>query len=211
MADILGDLERLEKLSLVSKVCTELENHLGVNDKDLAEFIIDLAEQNPSFEKFKKALLEASGEPFPDSFIANLLRIIQKMNPAMRQNTTNNNAATSSSSATDLDRLTEINGPMSGSNFKAVDVDIKRALCPALAMPNQILRASSSDDDDDDEDKKKRKAIKTEDQRDEKVKAKKEKEERVEMETKSSSSKSHKKSSKKRSKSRSRSRDRRRR
>lgn len=32
------DLVKLEQLSLVSKICTELENHLGINDKDLGEW-----------------------------------------------------------------------------------------------------------------------------------------------------------------------------
>ena len=32
-------LEKLEHLSLVSKVCTELDNHLGMNDKDLGKEI----------------------------------------------------------------------------------------------------------------------------------------------------------------------------
>lgn len=32
------ELNKLEYLSLVSKVCTELENHLGINDKDLGKF-----------------------------------------------------------------------------------------------------------------------------------------------------------------------------
>ena len=32
------ELEKLEQLSLVSKICTELENHLGINDKDLGEY-----------------------------------------------------------------------------------------------------------------------------------------------------------------------------
>ena len=58
------DLVRLEELSLVSKVCTELENHLGVGEKDLAEFIISLAEKNTSLEKFKAALLK-NGADFP--------------------------------------------------------------------------------------------------------------------------------------------------
>jgi hypothetical protein len=31
------ELAKLEYLSLVSKVCTELDNHLGINDKDLGE------------------------------------------------------------------------------------------------------------------------------------------------------------------------------
>ena len=33
----LDELQKLEYLSLVSKVCTELENHLGINDKDLGK------------------------------------------------------------------------------------------------------------------------------------------------------------------------------
>lgn len=32
---VMEELEKLESLSLVSKICTELENHLGMNDKDL--------------------------------------------------------------------------------------------------------------------------------------------------------------------------------
>lgn len=34
----MNEVEKLEHLSLVSKVCTELENHLGMNDKDLGRF-----------------------------------------------------------------------------------------------------------------------------------------------------------------------------
>ncbi|XP_055307410.1 ATP-dependent RNA helicase DHX8-like [Sitodiplosis mosellana] len=72
------ELSKLEHLSLVSKICTELDNHLGMNDKDLAEFIIDLAETHTTFDTFKKALIE-NGAEFPDSFIKSLLRIIQLM------------------------------------------------------------------------------------------------------------------------------------
>ena len=50
------ELRELEHLSLVSKVCTELENHYDMNDKDLAEFIIDLADKHPQFEDFKKCM-----------------------------------------------------------------------------------------------------------------------------------------------------------
>lgn len=34
----MDEVEKLEYLSLVSKICTELENHLGMNDKDLGEY-----------------------------------------------------------------------------------------------------------------------------------------------------------------------------
>ena len=58
----MDEFQQLEHLSLVSKVCTELDNHLGLNDKDLAEFIIDLAEKNNTFETFKKALVDNEAE-----------------------------------------------------------------------------------------------------------------------------------------------------
>ena len=34
----MDELEKLEHLSLVSKVCTELENHYSLNDKDLGKY-----------------------------------------------------------------------------------------------------------------------------------------------------------------------------
>ena len=60
LPDILNmeDLQKLEELSLVSKICTELENHLGINDKDLAEFVIALADKHPTVEKFKASLIK---------------------------------------------------------------------------------------------------------------------------------------------------------
>lgn len=74
------EITQLEHLSLVSKICTELDNHLGLNDKDLAEFIIDIAKKYPTLQTFKEKLIE-NGAEFADSFTENLLRIIQLMNP----------------------------------------------------------------------------------------------------------------------------------
>jgi len=31
----MDEIQKLEYLSLVSKICTELDNHYGLNDKDL--------------------------------------------------------------------------------------------------------------------------------------------------------------------------------
>ncbi|CAL8304905.1 unnamed protein product [Lota lota] len=80
------ELKQLEYLSLVSKVCTELDNHLGISDKDLAEFVISLAEKDPSFDGFK-ALLLKNGAEFTDSLVGNLLRLIQTMRPASKEST----------------------------------------------------------------------------------------------------------------------------
>jgi len=33
----MDEVAKLESLSLVSKICTELENHYDLNDKDLGE------------------------------------------------------------------------------------------------------------------------------------------------------------------------------
>ncbi|XP_029312987.1 ATP-dependent RNA helicase DHX8-like [Cottoperca gobio] len=75
------EIKRLEYLSLVSKVCTELENHLGICEKDLAEFIISLAEKHTTFEEFKAVLCE-NGADFTDTFVGNLLRLIHTMRSA---------------------------------------------------------------------------------------------------------------------------------
>ncbi|XP_008587181.1 PREDICTED: ATP-dependent RNA helicase DHX8 [Galeopterus variegatus] len=80
------ELAKLEYLSLVSKVCTELDNHLGINDKDLAEFVISLAEKNTTFDTFKTSLVK-NGAEFTDSLISNLLRLIQTMRPPAKPST----------------------------------------------------------------------------------------------------------------------------
>ncbi|NXP41866.1 DHX8 helicase, partial [Leiothrix lutea] len=80
------ELTKLEYLSLVSKVCTELDNHLDINDKDLAEFVISLAEKNTTFDTFKAVLLK-NGAEFTDSLISNLLCLIQKMQPPPKPST----------------------------------------------------------------------------------------------------------------------------
>lgn len=80
----MDEVEKLEYLSLVSKICTELENHLGINDKDLAEYIIHLSETHETVESFKK-VLEENGADFSDSFVSNLLRIINLMRPQKKK------------------------------------------------------------------------------------------------------------------------------
>lgn len=71
-------LLKLKHLSIVSKVVQELQNHLGTDDKDLAEFIINLAQTGKSLEGFKQ-LLKENDANFNDQFVANLYRIINKM------------------------------------------------------------------------------------------------------------------------------------
>lgn len=87
-----SSIGELQRLSLVSKVCTELDNHLGLSDRTLAEFIIHLADKFPDPPAFRHALAE-NGAEFPDSLSNNLLRIIGAMKPSARKEKYNAAAA----------------------------------------------------------------------------------------------------------------------
>ncbi|ELR22169.1 ATPdependent RNA helicase DHX8, putative [Acanthamoeba castellanii str. Neff] len=82
----MDEIEKLQLLSLVSKICTELENHLGagMSDKVLAEFIVDIAEKNPTLPAFSGALSE-NGADFPEVLVEKLFHIIQRMKPSKAQ------------------------------------------------------------------------------------------------------------------------------
>ena len=70
-----------------------------------------------------------------------MLRVIQRMNPNMRQKQQQSESNSQSASLT---------GPVTGSNFKQVDPSVKKVLCPALALPNERIERKESDDDDED-------------------------------------------------------------
>lgn len=73
-----SSLEELERLSIVSRVCTELENHVQIGDKDLAEYIIHLAlneAKDDSLDSFR-AILEANEAGFSEPLTKSLHRII---------------------------------------------------------------------------------------------------------------------------------------
>ena len=79
----MDDLESLELLSLVSKVTSELQNHLGVNEKTLAEFVIAQRVECASFADFK-AKLAAVGAEFPPSLVESIDRLVCAMHPQFK-------------------------------------------------------------------------------------------------------------------------------
>ncbi|RZF38410.1 hypothetical protein LSTR_LSTR006536 [Laodelphax striatellus] len=149
----MDEVEKLEHLSLVSKVCTELENHLGLNDKDLAEFIIHLAEENDTFETYKAALIE-NGAEFSESFVANLLRIIQHMKPRKGKSSSKKNSEAA---------LTE----------PSTKTEILAKKFPGLAIPNDFGNKEDDDDKQENSDKEDRKEKDEEGERSRKKKKKK--------------------------------------
>uniref|UniRef100_A0A5K3FG93 RNA helicase n=1 Tax=Mesocestoides corti TaxID=53468 RepID=A0A5K3FG93_MESCO len=116
---------KLEYFSLVSKVCTELNNHLGLEDKVLAEFVIHLAKKNNSFDSFKNALLKHDAE-FSDALIASILRLVQKMLPK-----------TSARVAKEGTRKCDEKEETFEEGAEKADSITKKKLLPALCMPNE--------------------------------------------------------------------------
>lgn len=79
----MDDLESLELLSLVSKVTSELQNHLGISEKTLAEFVIAQRLECTSLDEFK-AKLAAVGAEFPQSLIESVDRLVKTMHPKFK-------------------------------------------------------------------------------------------------------------------------------
>jgi ATP-dependent RNA helicase DHX8/PRP22 len=70
-------MDSLSELQLVSKVTQELNNQIGINDKTLAAFVIEMAIENDNPTMFHNALFEQGAE-LPRSFVETLMNIIRK-------------------------------------------------------------------------------------------------------------------------------------
>lgn len=81
----MDDLASLELLSLISKVTSELQNHLGINDKTLAEFVIAQHSTCHSLQEFKSHM-ETMGADFPQSLLESVDRLILTMHPKFKKN-----------------------------------------------------------------------------------------------------------------------------
>ncbi|CAI9101407.1 OLC1v1038722C1 [Oldenlandia corymbosa var. corymbosa] len=75
-----GGMKELEYLSLVSKVCSELETHLGVGDRVLGEFVIEIGRNCEDIDEFV-AKLKKDGAEMPDYLVRTLLSVIHAILP----------------------------------------------------------------------------------------------------------------------------------
>lgn len=126
MAD--ADLYNLEFLSLVAKITQEIDNHTGLNDKTLAEFVIDLHDQSKTLPEFKQKLKEA-GANFPDSFIENVDRLILQLHPKHKKKPASGDKENAGIADGGLD-----------------ETDKKRRLFPGLALKDQEWEPSATKD-----------------------------------------------------------------
>ncbi|KAI0404604.1 P-loop containing nucleoside triphosphate hydrolase protein [Xylaria palmicola] len=127
----MDDLQELELLSLVSKVTSELQNHLGINEKTLAEFIIAQRLQCTKLGEFKEKLAGMGGASWPDSLFDSIDRLVQTMHPKFKA--TNGSAGTHE----DDDKPTR-------------SLQEKETLFKGLSIPDKDLAAANDADEIDD-------------------------------------------------------------
>lgn len=127
-----SDLYNLEFLSLVAKITQEIDNYTGLNDKTLAEFVIDLHDQsNQSLPAFKAKLL-ALDTNFPDSFIENVDRLILSMHPKHKAK---------HSSSKPAKKSLKTDAPEAPS-----EQEIRKRMFPGLALQDTVVPPAVSDD-----------------------------------------------------------------
>jgi ATP-dependent RNA helicase DHX8/PRP22 len=82
---IMDALEKLEVLNLVSRLTEEISNYIGVSDKTLAEFVLELHEQSKDVAELKEKLSQV-GADFPENFVDNIDRVIRQLHPKYKRN-----------------------------------------------------------------------------------------------------------------------------
>jgi ATP-dependent RNA helicase DHX8/PRP22 len=117
-----NDLYNLEILSLVAKITQEIDNYTGINDKTLAEFVIDLHDQSKSLPDFKSQLSKAGAE-FPDSFVENVDRLILSLHPKHKKKSS----------------LVTYDAQTSGDALDR-EKDKQKRLFPGLAVPDKEIK-----------------------------------------------------------------------
>jgi ATP-dependent RNA helicase DHX8/PRP22 len=101
----MDDLANLEFLSLVSKVTSEIQNHVGVSDKTLAEFVIDQHATSKGVADFKDQL-EAMGAEFPQSLVESIDRLVLTLHPKYKKSA--NGSKADAGNGDDTDRKTRV-------------------------------------------------------------------------------------------------------
>ncbi|PGH35675.1 ATP-dependent RNA helicase DHX8/PRP22 [[Emmonsia] crescens] len=125
----MDDLESLELFSLVSKVTTELQNHLGVNDKTLAEFVIDQHLKCSSFAEFKSTL-DDIGADFPQSLIESIDRLVLTLHPKFKGK----------------EKVSSKGTEQNGDDEVLDEIERKARIFKGLAVPDKVPQWEDDDD-----------------------------------------------------------------
>jgi len=126
----MDDFEELELLSLVSKVTSELQNHLGINEKTLAEFIIAQRLECRGLGDFKSKLAGMGGASWPDSLFDSVDRLVLAMHPKFKT------TGGSSKAHEDFEKQSR-------------SIQEKETLFKGLSIPDKEVTATETDEIDD--------------------------------------------------------------
>ncbi|KAF5531011.1 ATP-dependent RNA helicase DHX8 [Fusarium mexicanum] len=85
----MNSLDEFEAIGLVNKVASELHNHIQVNDKTLAEFIIAQRLESDNFDSFKDNVTKLGGGALPISLIESIDRLVLMIHPSMKNKASN--------------------------------------------------------------------------------------------------------------------------
>jgi ATP-dependent RNA helicase DHX8/PRP22 len=121
----MSDLAKLQELSCVNKVTQELENHIGIQNRDLAEYIIHLAKESKDVDSFDAALKENDAD-FNLSLVTTLFQLIRRMQPGGGGDAANGNGASTTTSSSSS----------AGGDADAADSEDAAAF-PGLAIRNE--------------------------------------------------------------------------
>ncbi|XP_014521701.1 probable pre-mRNA-splicing factor ATP-dependent RNA helicase DEAH5 isoform X2 [Vigna radiata var. radiata] len=102
--------DTLQYLSLLSKVCVELESHTGAADKVLAEFIIHLARSSDNLHHFN-AVLNDNGAFYPDYLVRTLFTLVRAVLEPVK---TESKAKQEDSGSSSLKPLKRVSSPEKG-------------------------------------------------------------------------------------------------
>ncbi|KXS09372.1 hypothetical protein M427DRAFT_39076 [Gonapodya prolifera JEL478] len=145
-------LAKLERLSLVSKISAEVQNHVGVNDKSVAEFLLHVHNENPDLAAFKAALREMD---LPDSLLESIHRLVNTLSTGATatQGGEKRKTADGADTATKKQRTSGWEGESDAG--KEVDPDREEAKrervkkFPGLAIPDSDPQPAYNPDEDD--------------------------------------------------------------
>lgn len=119
-------MEALERLSVVSRITTELHNHWGLQDRDLAEFIVHLGEEASSLEDFSSQLKE-NGASVSSSLAVSLYTTIQKLSSKKKKEKASSSSSSSFSSSSNAGGSSLASSREDGASFLEEKKDINRA------------------------------------------------------------------------------------
>ncbi|XP_052142753.1 probable pre-mRNA-splicing factor ATP-dependent RNA helicase DEAH5 [Oryza glaberrima] len=139
-------LRKLEYLSLVSKVCSELETHIGVGDKVLAEFITELGRDSASVADFDTKL-KANGADLPDYFVRTLLTIIHAILPPPSDSRNPSSASQPAAGGSKFPGLSRPDDPDRARNLRLeLERDAEEAAATAAPAPARDDRGRRRDE-----------------------------------------------------------------